>query len=410
LSLPSGTRSFGFEKSSTPDQPPVFGTTPTNPSSVTTGQTFTYNATATDPESDYPLVFDLPVHPVGMAVDPQLGVVFWQPTPDQAGQSATVLLRVTDTKGSVALQSFTVNVVAANNPPVISSTPVTTAINGVPYQYAVQAQDPDSGETLTYSLTGTPPSGMTINSSTGVISWPNPTFGGGGGHYSVSLQVADNGQPVLTAAQSYSLTVTSGGTEHAPVINSTPRTSIEVGQLYLYVLQATDQDNDPLTYSLTTKPTGMGFATGAVNVVTWTPTASQIGNNSVTVQVSDGRSGGTVTQSFTITVYDTLVNHAPTITSIPPFLATVGQVYAYNAAATDPDNDSIAWKLLKAPAGMSLSANLGTVRWTPAGWQEPSQTVTLEAVDPYGGMATQTWTIQLYGTNQPPVITSTPGA
>ena len=76
-----------------------------------------------------------------MAVDPQLGVVVWQPTLDQAGLAATVLLRVTDTKGSVALQSFTVNVLAANQPPVITSTPPTGASPGLPYQYAVAAQD-----------------------------------------------------------------------------------------------------------------------------------------------------------------------------------------------------------------------------------------------------------------------------
>src|SRR5438309_5990615 len=61
-------------------QPPVFGTTPPNPGSVVAGQTFVYNATATDPGNYYPLTFDLPVHPAGMAVDLQLGVLFWQPT------------------------------------------------------------------------------------------------------------------------------------------------------------------------------------------------------------------------------------------------------------------------------------------------------------------------------------------
>jgi hypothetical protein len=33
-----------------------------------------------------PLRFDLPVHPAGMAVDPDLGVVAWQPTPDRNGR------------------------------------------------------------------------------------------------------------------------------------------------------------------------------------------------------------------------------------------------------------------------------------------------------------------------------------
>ncbi|MBU4047306.1 putative Ig domain-containing protein, partial [bacterium] len=53
--------------------------------------------------------------------------------------------------------------------PVIESTPITTAKEGVAYTYAVEATDPN-GDTLTYSLT-TGPDGMTINSTTGVISW-----------------------------------------------------------------------------------------------------------------------------------------------------------------------------------------------------------------------------------------------
>ena len=64
-------------------------------------------------------------------------------------------------RGSVALQSFTVNVVAANTPPVITSNPLTSAARGIAYQYAVKAQDADH-DPLTFSLT-TYPSGMTIN-------------------------------------------------------------------------------------------------------------------------------------------------------------------------------------------------------------------------------------------------------
>jgi hypothetical protein len=57
---------------------------------------------------------------------------------------------------------------------------------------------------------------------------------------------------------------------------------------------------------------------------------------------------------------------------------------------------------------MCVSPTLGTVRWAPTGDQIGSQTVTLQAVDPYGGVATQTWTINVTGQDRPPVITSLP--
>jgi len=56
-----------------------------------------------------------------------------------------------------------------NSSPIIESDPVTTAKEGAVYTYDVEATDPN-GDTLTYSLT-TSPTGMTINSTTGVITW-----------------------------------------------------------------------------------------------------------------------------------------------------------------------------------------------------------------------------------------------
>jgi len=59
-----------------------------------------------------------------------------------------------------------------NQSPTIISTPITTATIGVLYTYDVDATDPD-GDILTYSFYSiyTKPNGMTINSTTGIISW-----------------------------------------------------------------------------------------------------------------------------------------------------------------------------------------------------------------------------------------------
>jgi len=56
-----------------------------------------------------------------------------------------------------------------NSEPVFESDPVTTAKEGVAYAYDVEATDPN-GDTLEFSLL-VHPTGMTINSITGVISW-----------------------------------------------------------------------------------------------------------------------------------------------------------------------------------------------------------------------------------------------
>jgi len=87
-----------------------------------------------------------------------------------------------------------------NIPPVIESDPVTTAKEGVVYAYDIEATDPN-GDTLTYSLTVSP-TGMTINSTTGAISW-TPTEDQIGEN-EVLVEVSDGSK---SATQSFTITV-----------------------------------------------------------------------------------------------------------------------------------------------------------------------------------------------------------
>ncbi len=83
--------------------------------------------------------------------------------------------------------------------PLITSTPLTSAVTGQPYTYDVNATGVPSP---TYSLLGTPPSGMSINTSTGVIQW-TPTAAG---PFSVTVE-ASNASGVDT--QSFTVNVVS---------------------------------------------------------------------------------------------------------------------------------------------------------------------------------------------------------
>jgi hypothetical protein len=87
-----------------------------------------------------------------------------------------------------------------NSAPVIESNAVTTATEGALYIYGVEATDPE-GDTLTYSLTAGP-TGMTINSSTGVINW-TPTEVQIGEH-EVEIEVSDQ---YRSTSQSFTITV-----------------------------------------------------------------------------------------------------------------------------------------------------------------------------------------------------------
>jgi hypothetical protein len=100
----------------------------------------------------------------------------------------------------------------------------------------------------------------------------------------------------------------------APVIVSDPITTAKEGGLYTYVVEATDPEGDELGFYLAIHPDGM-TVTASAGTINWTPTEEQIGENEVTVEVSDQYK--TTSQSFTITVGET------TLTSIVVLPATM---------------------------------------------------------------------------------------
>ncbi|MFH1053720.1 MAG: putative Ig domain-containing protein [Candidatus Woesearchaeota archaeon] len=95
---------------------------------------------------------------------------------------------------------FTVFIILTNHAPTITSSPLTKAYKDEEYRYDVNANDQE-GDTLTYSLTNNP-SGMTINSGTGIISWTPAVLG----NFNVSLMVEDGFGGNDT--QSYGLEIT----------------------------------------------------------------------------------------------------------------------------------------------------------------------------------------------------------
>ena len=106
-------------------------------------------------------------------------------------------------------------------------------------------------------------------------------------------------------------------TNQVPIITSDPVKTGEVGVEYIYDVNATDPEEDVLTYSLVTKPEGMTI-NSATGLIEWTPTAK--GVYSVVVKVSDGDLD--ITQSFTITVIEE--EPSPTPTKYYTITATAG--------------------------------------------------------------------------------------
>jgi hypothetical protein len=267
--------------------------TSTPPTTATVSQEYTYQAIATDPEND-PLEFDLPVHPAGMAIGRTSGALAWTPANNQVGTS-DVVVRVRDVLGGTFLQAYQVNVRDdTNHPPMIVSTPPYPALQNRPYKYQLVVRDPDAADTtFTYGFAATPPSGMTVDAA-GLVQWTPSALG----NYRIAVKATDPRGAATT--QAFVLRVDADPGNRNPVISSTPRTLIRQGALYLYALQASDPDLDPLTYTVTLPAGATGMVYDATNRLIKWPVAGAIGSyGPIQVSVTDGR-GGSASQSYTL--------------------------------------------------------------------------------------------------------------
>ena len=96
-------------------------------------------------------------------------------------------------------------------------------------------------------------------------------------------------------------------TNAPPVINTTPTLTATKNIAYNYTIAATDLNSDPLTYSATTLPTWLNF-NATSKLLSGTPSLNDIGNHTVTLQVSDGTESATQTFAIQVTATEVLKN------------------------------------------------------------------------------------------------------
>src|ERR1700757_2739547 len=306
--------------------------------------------------------------PVGLSLSGSGGQIIGMPS--QAGSSSfTVQVKDSSSPAQTASQQLSIAVAAATTPLQITTNSIPAGQVGLTYSTNFVA----TGGAAPYSWginSGSLPSGLSLNPSTGQISGTPAQSGS----YSFSVQVKDSSNPAQAATQALSTTIAAAVTPLT--IRTQSLANGQQGAAYSATLNATG-GTTPYTWSISSGqlPPGTSLNTTS-GTITGTPTQS--GTFHFTAKIVDSGSpalSGAIDLSIQITaaasplqITSTALPSAATSTPYNAFLAATGGTAPY------------IWSLQSGsmPSGLALSP-AGQISGTPA--QSGSFTLTLQVKD-----------------------------
>lgn len=172
-----------------------------------------------------------------------------------------------------------------NRTPVLDPIAELSVDEGTRLETVVRATDPDAGQTLSYSLVGTVPQGVTLDSVSGRLEWI-PTELQGPGRFEVKVRATDDGIPPAFDEKTFSVVVRE--VNGAPVLAAIPDRKVTVGETVSITVFGQDFDlpAQELVYGVFSAPVGVAIdrVTGRL---TWTPTAADVGIRTIGIRVTD---------------------------------------------------------------------------------------------------------------------------
>ena len=350
---------------------------------VNCGSPYTFTASILSNVCMGPVTWSLVTGPTGMTINPSTGLVSW-PAPFVGTFPITV--RATNSAGSDDESwSLTINRLL----PTISFIPNDASTCGSPYTGPTPAlTNPACSNPVTWSLV-TGPSGMTINSGTGVVSWPTPVIG----THTINIRATNS---VGNSTRSWSLTVNPA----TPVINPIAN---EFMSCEPYTGPTPTLTNpvcmNPISaWSLVSGPAGMTINAGT-GVLSWP--APVVGSHTITIRATNATGSGD--RSWTLNVN----RIAPVIGAISNATLACGPYTGPTPTLTNPGcmNPITSWSLVTGPAGMTINSATGVVSWpSPIVGTHP---VTIRAANS-AGTGDRSWTVTM--NRIAPVVVDIPNA
>ena len=325
-------------------------------------------------------------------------------------------ISVSDSTTTVT-EALTITVRDTNDAPVFDNSPYTTTVpenNASAVVHTVSATDADSGDTLTFFLSGVGSGDFSILSSTGLVSLNKALDYERKSSYVLSVIVRDGHGGQTTS----SLTVTVSDKNDSPSFIGTPYSvsldeDVAIGTTVLQASAIDDDSSNNLTYSLSGSnssdfsiASNTGIITTAVNL-----DYESVSSYSLTVYVTDETES--VSQAVSVSITDK--NDVPSFVAAP-YSITVAENTTTSSlltvSATDQDTaDTLSFLLLGAGSELfSVHLTSGVVALTTALDREVTSlyTLTVRVSDSNGGVATTSLTVTVSDVNDSPQFLGTP--
>lgn len=278
---------------------------------------------------------------------------------------------------------------ANNTPPVLDAIGSKSATPNVQLAFTATATDAEMGDTLTFSLVNSPPSGAAITTG-GNFTWTPTHAQASGSPYTIRVQVSDG-----TDTDFEDISVTVSNT--APTLDAISDQSVAHGtQLTVNAAGHDVNTSDVLTYTIQSGSlTGMSIV-GSTGVFTWTPTFAQVGaTHSVTIRVTDDGADANLhaDRTFNIAVTDT----GPSLAAVANQTVRVGQTLSVQLSGSDPEGDTKTYSLVgSVPVGMVVGSSTGLITWTPTSPQYRTTPYSITARVTAGGQtADRTFSVSM---------------
>ena len=298
--------------------------------------------------------------PAGLTLNAATGAISGTPT---ASGTANFTVTVTDSETPTA-KTATANLTIVVNPALsVTTTTLPAGVIGTIYPGATLAA---AGGITPYTwaiTTGSLPTGLSLNASTGAISGtPTGTFTG---TVTFTVTVTDSESPTKqTASANLSIAISAPPLK----VTTTSLAGGSVGTVYTnQTLQATGGIT-PYKWTVTTGSLPVGLSLNATTgVISGTPTGTFVGTDSFTVTVTDSETptGQTANANLSITISVAPLSVTTTSSSLP--VGVVSSVYAGATLQATGGITPYSWTITSGslPAGLTLNAATGAISGTP---------------------------------------------